>query len=266
MATKFKAYLIHCITNLHAGSGDANYGIIDKLVQRDPVTKYPTIHASSLKGGLREHFENHESLKISVNTIFGKEGDDGADSESGTHRFLNADLVALPVRCTQKQFALSFDKKLVEFINNKAINIVNSRIFGLDIDEENDILFGTHDNNSYAEDYQMKGQPYLNPFTFRQNIIANQYATFKTSHFETLVNNLPVIARNRVGINKNLWYEEVVPHQTIFLTFIGCSQEDKKFDNALKDDLIQIGANASVGYGLCKFFEIEFPETQNNTQ
>jgi CRISPR-associated protein Cmr4 len=44
-----KAYLIQCITNLHVGSGDATYGIVDKLVQRDAVYSYPTIHSSSLE-------------------------------------------------------------------------------------------------------------------------------------------------------------------------------------------------------------------------
>lgn len=38
MGQVFKAYFIQCITNMHVGSGDANYGIVDKLVQRDPVT------------------------------------------------------------------------------------------------------------------------------------------------------------------------------------------------------------------------------------
>jgi CRISPR-associated protein Cmr4 len=49
-------YLIHCKTNLHAGSGDTNYGIIDKMVQRDPVTELPCIYSSSLKGSAQGVF------------------------------------------------------------------------------------------------------------------------------------------------------------------------------------------------------------------
>ena len=71
-----QAYFIQCITNLHVGSGDANYGIVDKLVQRDTVYNYPTIHASSLKGALREHFENlWVKDPAKVNEIFGKTHD-----------------------------------------------------------------------------------------------------------------------------------------------------------------------------------------------
>lgn len=43
-------WLIQAISNLHAGKGDADFGIIDKHVQRDPVTGLPVIFASSIKG------------------------------------------------------------------------------------------------------------------------------------------------------------------------------------------------------------------------
>jgi len=257
MATKFKPYLIQCITNLHVGSGDSEYDIIDKAVQRDPVTKYPTINASSLKGGLREHFEKKwEKASEKVNAVFGKE--DTNDSATGSHIFLNADLIALPVRCTQNQFALSFDKKLADFINAKAQTIIGKNIFSLGVDGTRDKLYGTNDSNSYAEDYQLTGTEFSNPFNFEQEIIKEQFATFQTDHFEQLAKNLPVIARNKVGDDKNLWYEEIVPHQTIFLTFIGTDEENNEFDTVLTSDLIQIGANASVGYGLCKFYPINF--------
>jgi len=173
MATTFKAYLIHCITNLHAGSGDSNYGIIDKMVQRDPVTSYPTIHASSLKGGLREHFENNPTLKSQVDAIFGKEGKNGMDSESGSHRFLNADLLALPVRCTHKQFVYGIDHKLVEFINAKSNTILKKAIFKIDVSESEDFLFGSSTSEVYAEDYKLKVQTYQEPFNFKQELITN---------------------------------------------------------------------------------------------
>jgi CRISPR-associated protein Cmr4 len=40
--------LMRCITHLHAGSDDTGIGIIDKMVQRDPATGLPCVHASSL--------------------------------------------------------------------------------------------------------------------------------------------------------------------------------------------------------------------------
>ena len=50
-----RLYIIENKTSLHVGSGDANFGIVDKEIQRDAITKYPTIHSSSLKGALREY-------------------------------------------------------------------------------------------------------------------------------------------------------------------------------------------------------------------
>ena len=70
--------------------------------------------------------------------------------------------------------------------------------------------------------------------------------------------SLPIIARNYLenGESKNLWYEQVLPAETVLYTVI---QEDgDKLANALnysndKRNMIQIGANATIGYGFCKF-------------
>jgi len=62
MATmKYELYKITAMTNMHVGSGDMNFGVIDKLVQRDSLTGYPVIYSSSLKGALREFFKNETS-------------------------------------------------------------------------------------------------------------------------------------------------------------------------------------------------------------
>lgn len=256
MATTFTAYFIQCITNLHVGSGDTNYGIIDKMVQRDPITGYPTIHASSLKGALREHFEQKWGKDDSrIANIFGKESNN--DTETGTHRFLNADLIALPIRCTHKQYIMGLDKTLATFVNTKAKNICHKAVFNETVFGEQDSLFGASpESEIYAEDYALKGKAYTAALKTTPNLLKDSFASFQTKHFEQLVKDLPVIARNKVG--ENLWYEEIVPHQTIFITFMGTAKEDETFNTALTTDLIQIGANASVGYGLCKFHKITF--------
>lgn len=68
--------------------------------------------------------------------------------------------------------------------------------------------------------------------------------------------NLPIIARNVLdnGESKNLWYEQVVPAETVFYTIID-SKGDATLANKIgdKDALVQIGANATIGYGYCKF-------------
>lgn len=258
---KFEAYIIQCVTNMHVGSGDTNYGIVDKMVQRDPVYGYPTIHASSLKGALREHFEQCWGKSHKIDDIFGKEGKDGKDSETGSHRFLGADLVALPIRCTFKQYALAFDSELAFAINNKAKSILgdNALFFKTQIDDKSDKLFGGH-GDQYAENINLTSEKYEEPFNINGiskevRLLNGQYATLKKANFNYLFNHLPVIARNKVG--ENLWYEEIVPHQTLFITFIGSKTDDEDFNKELCSSMVQIGANASVGYGLCKFYKLD---------
>ena len=47
---KTELYFIRAISNMHVGSGDINYDIIDRQVQKDPIEGIPVIHASGLKG------------------------------------------------------------------------------------------------------------------------------------------------------------------------------------------------------------------------
>lgn len=266
MANSFQAYFIQAITNMHVGSGDANYGVVDKLVQRDPVTGHPTIHPSSLKGALREHYESrwgrgHEKIE----TIFGKEANGGNESETGAYKFLGADLVALPVRCNFEQFVMGLNSELAKAVNTKSKLLTGKEIFN-SLDKGNK-LFYKKDQPGYtvfAEDTEIATKAdYANPLKVSSglNSLASKYATFSNEAFANISKNLPVIARNTIedGRSGNLWYEEVVPHQTVFITFIYTTNDClSDFEKILSEDIIQIGGNASIGYGLCKFHKINF--------
>ena len=75
--------------------------------------------------------------------------------------------------------------------------------------------------------------------------------------FKKYSNNdeLPVIARNCLenGVSKNLWYEQVLPRKSRLAFFIlhNDGEINKAFDSAITSVPVQIGANASVGYGIC---------------
>lgn len=258
------AYLIQCITNLHVGSGDANYGIVDKLVQRDTVFNYPTIHSSSLKGALREHYEKIWENDIGkINDVFGKKTANDSDAESGNCNFLNADLMALPVRCSHKQFALTFCPQSIEAINTKAQMLVNKNL--LKTPTAFDKLFTNDNINSiYLEDDNIQKAIHTKILLEKVEMagftaLDKQYAIVSNDKFDNYTDNLPVIARNRLGENKNLWYEEVVPHQSLFITYIISNSENySEFKKELLKNIFQIGANSSVGYGLCKFHKINF--------
>ena len=65
--------------------------------------------------------------------------------------------------------------------------------------------------------------------------------------------NLPIIARNVLenGISRNLWYEQVLPPKTVLYTVT--RDENDSLKEYIDGKLIQIGANATIGYGFCKF-------------
>lgn len=58
------SYLVtlKCLTNMHVGNGDVNYNIVDNEVEVDPVTGYPTINASGVKGALRNYFKDNKRV------------------------------------------------------------------------------------------------------------------------------------------------------------------------------------------------------------
>jgi CRISPR-associated protein Cmr4 len=60
---------------------------------------------------------------------------------------------------------------------------------------------------------------------------------------------LPVVARNCLGENKNLWYEELVPHQSLFYFVVLVPEGEPALDFPKP---VQFGGNASVGYGYTK--------------
>ncbi len=67
-------YILEPITNLHVGNGDINYNIIDNEVEKDPLTNYPIINSSGVKGAFRQFIQNNSKIdkKVEID-IFGSE-------------------------------------------------------------------------------------------------------------------------------------------------------------------------------------------------
>ncbi len=245
------AYLITCLTNMHVGSGGANYGVVDNLVQRDSITNMPTIHSSSLKGALREFFkekwgEKNEKLKH----VFGPDGKRDLEDKNnvgiGHYKFFPADLLALPVRSNKKPFFRATAKMLIDTINTKAVALTATNLFKGEY---------TVNQPTISEDIRVKLEDweaiYDDKFTADKEL-GIDVAGFDDDTFKKLGRKLPVIARNQLdnGESKNLWYEEIVPRESRFVFFVAKDEKySKEFDDELEKAIVQIGANASIGYG-----------------
>ncbi len=246
------AYKIECLSNLHAGSGDNNYGAIDKQVQRDSISQIPVIHASGLKGALREYFEiialPEDDKKIAA--IFGSAKSDAENMQQGAFRFMESRLLSIPVRGVDTK---PFYQATSEFL----INEFNRLSAGL--------------NSAYTIAVptagEIKAQTEFGEAGTTGNIpeIGNDILLLTEDMLSDVLDHLPVIARNSLdnGQSENLWYEEVVPRESVFYFFVLVPEKlenncdfEKDFNAHLDQKFVQIGANATVGYGCCKLSKL----------
>jgi CRISPR-associated protein Cmr4 len=265
---KAQLYKIETLTNLHVGSGDINFGVVDNQVQKDPITNLPNINSSSLKGAFREHFAQKDNAKALVEYIFGPDNSSNDSHQTGAYSFMEAELLTRPVRSNEKAYFNATAPMVIKSLLEKI------ETFNIDFDSEikksleelanltpeiGEPLIFENLNNTILEDLQAK---YQNFDTSKlQEFLGEDLALFSDEDFKNL--DLPVIARNQLdnGESKNLWYEEIVPKKSTF-TFVllkptNISEADAKKINGLENRFdnesmqLQIGANKSIGYGFC---------------
>jgi CRISPR-associated protein Cmr4 len=271
-------YLIRAISNLHVGSGEGDFSVIDKQVQRDPITQLPTIHSSGIKGALREAMEyeaknpsegqNADELKKIVIKIFGTEPKPSNNKVSqGLNNFFEGKLLALPIRSSRNFYYLATCPNLLnelaqdlETLQNGHQLIDQTEVFlaAIDPKEGTPFYFGTQHPDLRLEDWTAQHQDY--GVGFLEPLMGTRIALLHNDDFAKLASELPIIARNYLenGISQNLWYEEAVPREARFYTPIARHRDEDGLNDFLtrKQQLVQIGANATVGYGLCAMTKI----------
>lgn len=265
-------YMLTALTNLHPGSEGTNAGVVDNLVQRDPVSGLPVIHSSGIKGSLRELFEEvlleenpPATTEDDINFIFGSTST-AANKVAERYKFFMADLLSIPVRSNAKPFFNASSPETIDAFLKQAE------------------LFGNANSKKWREALQplIDTQPYEGkPRYFGEkaikhlkiddaayepelistvvisdmvkNLIGDNIVMFHYDDFKAICQRLPVIARNKLvaGESKNLWYEEIVPRQSRFWFIVLKPRGEHKLDKGLKHNkyIFQVGGNASVGYG-----------------
>lgn len=224
---------LECITNMHVGNGDVNYNIIDNEVEKDPVTGYPTINSSGVKGALREYLKNNAE----INKWFGS--DDKGSNTKSILKVLSADMLAMPARATRGSAAYYYvttEEALRKYDDKQAVFVGK-------VQKRDAVSI----QNREAEGIKL---------TQAQKLFGKEIHIVSEEEFRKLP--LPVMARNSLenGKSTNLWYEEVVPHESIFTFVVAADDSDKaaldNFKQAINGKVIQFGGEASIGYGLCK--------------
>lgn len=222
-------------TNLHVGNENtSSYGLIDLAIQRNATTGLPCINSSSLKGAINE-FAANSNKDFDLLNIFGSDKTGKSKgSQKGLYTFFDANILFIPVQDNENLYHLATNDEVV----NRFIEFM--KLIGA-VDEKYTI-------GNLKEDIKKSG--IVDEEKFKK---IDWNANMKDLCSD---DNLPIIARNVLenGESKNLWYEQVLPAETILYTAI-----DNKDDSntplfeELSNNLVQIGANATIGYGYCKF-------------
>jgi CRISPR-associated protein Cmr4 len=262
MANTAQFFCIKTLTNLHVGSGDNNFGVVDNLVQRDVNTCLPTIHASSLKGALKEFFKDY--LKLSqeeakdnpfLNQVFGN------IKSAGQWAFLSADLLSRPLRSDKVPYLNATSPavlaRLAQRLKGLGVTPLKEleELAKLEVASGTPLVFKQNLDGAIIEELDWKAKYSLIDVTGLTSLLGERLVLVHSADFQAL--DLPVIARNHLenGESKNLWYEEVVPYDSRFGWLLLADVADQKnwdiFIQGLRNP-VQIGANASIGYGLCK--------------
>jgi len=258
---------IKALTNLHVGGNSISFGVIDKLVQRDPATSFPVIHASSLKGATNEYCTSglFRENELDIGGIFGNQ------ENSGQNKFFSAYLLTMPVRSNIQpwfnatcpallkdlyEVLLAFDKvSIATCIKGLYDSVKNFQ------GDEFTVFTETCPANILIEDWNKMGinlnswVPELEKwFGPKEDLVV-----LRDDLFLELCENLPVVARNRLDEPRNLWYEELVPRQSVFwMVHLRPEVADMDiFEKIIKKKSpLQIGANATVGMGYCSLEKI----------
>nr|MCR4935516.1 hypothetical protein [Oscillospiraceae bacterium] len=186
-----------CITNLHAGNGDVNYNIVDNEVERDPILQYPTINSSGVKGALRKYFE--KSKPDLVKPLFGS--DETGNTTPGKLKILAAEMIGIPVRVSKgnKPYALVTTQEALDRLQTLCA------LPGVQVTSSEADVDGVE-----LEGFQPDKRILLN--------FGESLELYRIGDEAMKQLSLPVLSRNCLedGRSTNLWYEEVVPHESVF--------------------------------------------------
>ena len=279
--------LLHALTPLHPGTGQTA-AVIDLPVAREKATGYPFVPASSLKGVLREKMLGAQP-DAWIDKAFGKSDSSGAfcfgdqkllclpvRSFFGTFAYVTCPLALQRWKrdLDAMQISLPFLASIpipeqdLEACSVSGELMRNGKIYLEDLD-----LVVSQDAAAnaavtqiakglseclYPKDEGGKGSE-RELFQKRFVVVSDAIFGFLS---ETATEVVTRIAMGEDGTTSgkggNLWYEEAVPAEAVFsgpvlLDSRFAEEAEALFDALPSETLIQIGGNASVGRGLCRF-------------
>lgn len=278
--------LLHALTPLHPGTGQTA-AVIDLPVAREKATGYPIVPASSLKGVLREEMLGTQP-DAWIDKAFGKSDSSGAfcfgdqkllclpvRSFFGTFAYVTCPLALQRWKrdLDAMQIPLPFLADIPGPVELEACSVAgelmrDGKIYLEDLDLT---VWEDADANAAAAKIAKGLSECLYPKVESGNnseraLFQKRFVVVSDAIFgflsETATEVVTRIAMGEDGTTSgkggNLWYEEAVPAEAVFcgpvlLDSRFAQEAEALFDALPSETLIQIGGNASVGRGLCRF-------------
>lgn len=281
-------FLLHAVTSVHAGSG-SEIGLVDLPIQREKHTGFPKIESSSLKGALRYHMklsakENEEEKKLEI--IFGGEKNDDNNTVASATALSDARILLFPVKSMRGVFAWVTCPQVIQRWNYE-MSMHKKDALVLPVPKENTcsttkLLVGK--SELVLEEYTFSVQVDENTKAIAQRIeqwlgahvsipIVDRLVVLSDDDFADFV-QLSTEVNARIKINDEtgtvdegaLWYEENVPPETIFYSFLYVGNPRKK-DEHIKNaeqihtylvaerkfpEVFQLGGNSTLGRGMMR--------------
>lgn len=281
-----RAFLVHALTPLHAGTGQAQ-DLIDLPIARMKGTNLPFVPGSSIKGVLRGACEvASDWTDQQVFAAFGPPKSDAA-AHAGALVVGDARLLALPVRSFRGTFAWVTSPLLMELAKRDlqwtlnvptlnsasamhvtgSVNQHQGKIYLEDVD-----LRATESADAKGWAVKLANLLYPNAptvFTNRFVVVDDDTLTF-LSETATQVDARVSIDRDTRTVKEGaLWLEESLPAETVLVGLMA-SDKSRRKDHSMSgteilDKLLsteraeQLGGKASVGRGRCRVLPVEVP-------
>lgn len=274
-----RIFHLQALSALHVGTGQG-IGIVDLPIARARATNLPLIPGSSLKGVLRDQWE--DTLKEKVNTVFGPYHQQES-AFAGAVAFGDAHLLILPIRSfagtvayatcpfilKQYQRDLNLDQLTIPLSEREAIVTTDTVLkLGTHVAlEDLDLLINIQNNaNTWAEYIAKALYPnsmdWQNAFKARFIILSDDTFSFLADTATEIRTRIRIERETRIVKDGALWTEENLPTDSVLWGVMGINKARDKTNldaKSLSDALptgetaIQLGGKHTVGRGLCRF-------------
>jgi CRISPR-associated protein Cmr4 len=281
-----RAYLIHALSPLHAGTGQAA-DIIDLPIARMRSTGTPIVPGSSVKGVLRDSFRGR-GQDDKLWAIFGPPTEDAAE-HAGALVVGDARLLALPVRSFKGTFAWVTSPLLLHLAKRDLGNVADVPPNVPDPGDERSALVtetscNRHEETLYLEELDLPASANSDvdrwasfwaarvspdsPHVFEKRfaVVDDETMTYLWETATQVDARVRIDPESRTVAKGALWYEESLPPESVLIGVLAAQRSMRRgveltptaiLDAALQGDhMLQFGGKATVGRGRCRFLPV----------